>query len=419
MSSSEDLLRRIRLGEDSDWEFKRVMLAGSKVKGPSRDDFADELAAFANSRGGTFLLGVEDKTKEVLGIDIKYLDAVEGWVREVCNDVVKPPLTAAILKLELPDSTGALVPVIRVDVPPSLFVHKSPHGYFHRIGSSKREMPPELLARLFQARSQTGVIRFDESVVPGTSPVDLNEVLAHRFLRDPSEEAEIALRKLRVLAADEEGNLRVTVTGVLLCTEEPQRWMPHAQIQAVSYRGDRPDENYQEDARDIAGPLDAQVEEALHFVRRNSRIEATKATARTERPQFSERALFEALVNAVAHRDYSMAGARIRLHMFADRIELCVPGGLANTLTPDSMHLRQYNRNELIVSLLTRCPVSGSKSIGRTHLMDRRGDGVPIILKESLQLSGRRPEYTVIDESELRLVIWAAGTDDNSEEGQG
>ena len=69
-------------------------------------------------------------------------------------------------------------------------------------------------------------------------------------------------------------------------------------------------------------------------------VRATKSTARAERPQFSDRAVFEALVNAVAHRDYSMAGARVRLHMFSDRIELHVPGALANTLTPDSMHLR-------------------------------------------------------------------------------
>ena len=62
--------------------------------------------------------------------------------------------------------------------------------------------------------------------------------------------------------------------------------------------------------------LDAQVAEALHFVRRNMLVRATKLIARAERPQFSERAIFEALVNAVAHRDYSMAGARVRLHMF-------------------------------------------------------------------------------------------------------
>jgi hypothetical protein len=116
-----------------------------------------------------------------------------------------------------------------------------------------------------------------------------------------------------------------------------------------------------------------------------------------------------ALVNAVAHRDYSMAGARVRLHMFGDRIEFYVPGGLANTLTPDSMSLRQYSRNELIVSLLARCPVDADEGLGRSYLMDRRGDGVPIILAESERLSGRAPEYSVIDDSELRLVIWAAG----------
>jgi predicted HTH transcriptional regulator len=136
-------------------------------------------------------------------------------------------------------------------------------------------------------------------------------------------------------------------------------------------------------------------------------IRATKELARVEQPQFSERAIFEALVNAVAHRDYSMAGARVRLHMFGDRLELYVPGGLANTLTPDSMPLRQYNRNELIVSLLARCPVGPDEGLGRSYLMDCRGDGVPIILEESTRLAGRAPEYSLIDHSELRLVIWA------------
>jgi len=408
MNSLDDLARRIRLGEDSELELKRVLLAGARVADPGRGDFADELAAFANGRGGTLVLGVDDKTREILGLPIDHLDAVESWVREICNDSVKPALDAVIRKLELPDSTGKLVPLIRVDVGRSLFVHKSPGGYFRRLGSSKREMPPDLLARIFQERSQSRVIRFDESPVPGTSPAELDLQLARRFMRDDAEPTDALLRKLRIVADDGDGVPRLTVTGVLLCTQEPQRWMPHAQIQAVSYAGDRKDVNYQSDARDIGGPLDAQVMEAFHFVRRNMRVQATKTTARMEYAQFSERAIFEALVNAIAHRDYSMAGARVRLHMFGDRIELSVPGGLANTLTPDSMHLRQYNRNELIVSLLARCPVGADEALGRSYLMDRRGDGVPIIIDESNRLSGRAPEYSVIDESELRLVIWAA-----------
>lgn len=182
--------------------------------------------------------------------------------------------------------------------------------------------------------------------------------------------------------------------------------MRHACIQAVSYAGERTDTDYQTDARDIEGPLDEQVAEALHFVRRNMLVRATKRLARSERPQFSERAVFEALVNAVAHRDYSMAGARIRLHLFGDRLELYVPGALASTLTLDSLHLRQSSRNELIVSRLGRCPAPAG--LGRNQMMDRRGDGVPIIRDECARLSGCLPEYSLIDESELRLVMRAA-----------
>ena len=417
--SDQDLLRRVRLGEDSRLELKSVRVSGGSVRAPERNAMADELAAFANSRGGTVILGVDDKTREVQGIPLNELDAVETWVREVCNDSVQPSLDADIRKLECEDSAGRILAVLSLQVERSLFVHKSPGGYFRRIGSSKREMTPEVLARLFQERSQSRTIRFDESIVPTTAPADLHYSLTDRFLRgdvidEPSPSAhddsgtavEDTLRKLRLVADDANGNARLTLAGVLLCTTDPQRWLPHAYIQAVSYAGQRTDANYQTDARDIGGPLDEQVAEALHFVRRNMLVRATKEPARSERPQFSERAIFEALVNAVAHRDYSIAGARVRLHLFGDRLELYVPGALANTLTPDSLHLRQANRNELIVSLLARC--AAPAGVGRTRLMDRRGDGVPIIRKACRELSGRLPEYRLIDDSELRLVMWAS-----------
>ena len=227
---------------------------------------------------------------------------------------------------------------------------------------------------------------------------------------EPSDNAEDTddniLHKLRIVADDPTAESGLTLAGTLLCTREPQQWLPHAYIQAVSYAGERTDADYQTDSRDIGGPLDRQVAAALHFVRRNMLVRATKEQGRSDRPQFSERAVFEALVNAVAHRDYSMAGARIRLRLFGDRLELYVPGGLVNTLTVDSLHLRQANRNKLIVSLLARC--SAPSGVGRTRLMDRRGDGVPIIRREAQVLSGRLPEYSLIDTSELRLLMWAS-----------
>lgn len=399
-----NLVDRIRLGEDSTMELKRVVVAGRRVKGPERNEFADELAAMANGRGGTVVLGVDDRSREVLGIPLDDLDVVEGWVREICNDLVKSPLDADIRKLYLTNSAGRSVPVIRIDLERSLFVHASPGGYFRRIGSSKRAIPPDVLARLMQERSYSRLVRFDETMVSGTELSDLDYALTSRFT--PAEPAADALHKLRITTTDDDGVERLTLAGVLLCTREPQRWLAHAYIQAVSYAEERTDVEYQTDARDIMGPLDEQVSEALHFVRRNMLVRASKAVARTDRPQFSERAVFEALVNAVAHRDYSMAGSRIRMHLFKDRLEFYVPGALANTMTPDSLHLRQSSRNELIVSLLARC--SAPTGIDRSRLMDRRGDGVPIIRSECELLSGRLPEYSLLDESELRLVIQAA-----------
>ena len=408
-----ELARRIRLGEDSALELKSIRVEGARVYSPHRNGLADELAALANGRGGTLVLGVDDETRQVQGIPLADLDTVEGWVREICNDLIKPALDADILKLELANADGAPTPVLHVEVPRSLFVHESPGGYFRRIGSSKRKMAPEVLARAFQQRSQSRLVRFDESTVPGTRRDDLHYALTERLLHsdaapsvdDGMGESDDVLRKLGILGGAGDAANELTLAGALLCTEDPQRWLRHAYVQAVSYAGERADADYQADARDIGGPLDAQVLDALHFVRRNMLVRAAKKTARMERPQFSERAVFEALVNAVAHRDYSMTGMRIRLHLFNDRLELLVPGALANTLTADSLHLRQASRNELVVSLLARCPAP--TGLGRTRMMDRRGDGVPIILKECRELSGRPPTYSVVDDAELRLVMWA------------
>ena len=83
LATRSELIDKIRLGEDSFLELKEVRFAGGKIRGPEQNDLADELAAFANSRGGVLLLGVHDKSREVLGIPVDRLDAVEALVRQV------------------------------------------------------------------------------------------------------------------------------------------------------------------------------------------------------------------------------------------------------------------------------------------------------------------------------------------------
>lgn len=409
-NNTADLLKQIAIGEDSVLEFKTIEFKGNQVAGPHRNSMADELAAMANTATGVILLGVDDKLKAIIGIPMDKLDVVETWLRGICNDFIEPPLDCVIRKIPIAAENSDEKIIIRVVVPRSLFVHQSPGGYFRRIGSSKRQMKPDVLARLFQQRSQTRLIRFDEQTVPNAKLNDLDPKLWKRFrtVISPKNDQEF-LEKMRLITRDEDNVLRPTVSGVLMASDTPESFMSSAFIQAVCYRGTERNAAHQLDAKDIAGSLDVQIQEACKFVERNMRVYAIKAPNRIETPQFSMNAVFEAIVNGVVHRDYSVYGSKIRLHLFLDRLEIFSPGSIPNTMTVDSLSERQSSRNELLSSLLARCPMNVN-AIGsqRSFIMDKRGEGVPIIITESEKLSRRKPEYLLLDDAELKLTIFAA-----------
>ena len=217
------------------------------------------------------------------------------------------------------------------------------------------------------------------------------------------------LAKLKFLKSDGQGAVRATVGGVLLASEDPREWLSNAYIQAVSYAGNRMDGSRQLDAQDITGPLDRQIRDAMRFVIRNRRVAALKNPARTDVPQFSERAVFEAVVNAVVHRDYAVSGSHIRLFMFDDRLELYSPGGLCNSMTTDDLRTSQFTRNEILASRLGQCPVGEVPgSGGRQYFIERRGEGIAVIEDETFALAGKKPAFELIGDRELKLVLPAA-----------
>ena len=417
-------LEAIRLGETTFLEFKEVRFAGGKVRGPERRDLADEMAAFANGRGGVCVLGVSDVSREIVGIPEDRVQQVVALVREVCTDSIEPPLAPVIDTLRLPSDTGEELPVVKVEIERSLFVHRSPGGHLHRVGDSKRAMSQDYLARLFQQRSQTRIIRFDEQIVHQARLDALFPGLWERFRTSRTgDDRDDLLSKLHMARRDESGVLRPTVAGVLMASRDPREWLPNAFVQAVAYRGKRVrprgrDTPYQMDASDISGPLDHQVEQSCRFVARNMKVLGFKELGRIDRPQFDMTAVFEALVNAVAHRDYFIHGSKIRLRLFDDRLEISSPGSIMNSMTAENLVHLQASRNDVVTSLLAKCPVPANLpwlETDRETLMDRRGEGVRIILENSLQLSGRDPEYRLIDDAELLLIIHAARA--NSDDG--
>ncbi|MDP2751035.1 MAG: ATP-binding protein [Rhodocyclaceae bacterium] len=404
----EQLQQRIRLGEDSTLELKKLFLRDEgKTIEPHPDGLSDELAAMANAKGGLLILGVDDKTREISGIAMAQIDRVEAWLTALCNDRIKPPLEVVTHHVELPDAQGVLQPVIVVEVPQSLWVHQSANGYFRRVGHAKRELPPDALARLFQQRSQVRVIHFDEQHVFGVSYADFDPLLVNRFTCEDQDAPQVQLQRLHLLRETDEG-LTASVAGVLLCSLTPHRWLRNAEIIAVSHDGFENNADDQVDAQEIRGPLDRQIWDAIHFVQRNMRTPARKVLGRVDYPQYDLAAVFEAIVNAVAHRDYSRDAQRIRLFMFSDRLEICSPGALTNSMTIESMARISAPRNEVITSLFAQYYPVEEPLFGKNQLMDRRGAGVRLILKRSEALSGKRPIYENLGDMELKLTIFAA-----------
>lgn len=399
----EDLRRRLELGEDSRWEFKQVEFAGRRPKSPSRDDLADEMVAFSNANGGLLLMGVTDDGL-LQGMSREQMAALDNLMVEVSTDSIEPALRISIYHKELDGKAFVLVEVPRGDS-----LHERGGRSWIRVGASKRRLTSDERLRLAQRRTQARYLWFDRQPVPDTGFETLSERLWEPMLSvEGAADPVRSLANMRLLGRDDANVLRATVAGVLLCTKMPQQWLPHAAITATHYRG-RNRASEQLDSQEIDGPLQHQIADGTKFVARNMRVGARKTPARENLPQYSTAAVFEALVNAVAHRDYSMSSRRIRLSMFADRLEIDSPGHLPNGMTIESMHESQATRNEVIASVFGRIPVDGVPgSAHRRFLMERRGDGVAIILTETRETAGVPPKYGLVGGSSLVLSIPAA-----------
>lgn len=398
----EEIRRRLEAGEDGRTEFKEVVFGERGVRSPNTEDMAGEMVAFANAEGGAIFLGVDDDGV-VRGLPSDRVGEVETWAINVASNNCDPPIRPILRKERLTGPGGTEGLVLLVEVRRGLYVHGTNSGrHYLRVGSTKQLLRGSELARLFQDRGRAFI--FDEQRVP-TATVDdldrerLGEVLANGPPTIPWPDL---LRNTRVVATGEDDVQRPTVAGLLAFGKAPRNHLPSGYIEAAVYRGSRLTSDDLVHSESIAGRVDDQIDDATGFVERFMLKPARKPAGRDDYPQYEIGPVHEAIVNAVAHRDYSIAGSKIRLFLLADRLEIYSPGSLPNTLTIETMPFRVFTRNQLLVSFLSRMR---SRRTGRAFL-ESRGEGVRRILEASEAHSGRRPVYELFGE-ELRLTIWA------------
>ena len=356
MTTHTELLEIIGNGENSGIEFKRDTL--------QNHDLAKELVAFSNLGGGMVLLGVEDDGS-ISGVARANL---EEWVMTTCRDKIRPAIIPffEVIRAVEPGKDVAIVRVTRGYDVHSLW-HNNGNRYYIRVGTQSREATQEELGRLFQQR---GALRAELRPVSGATLADLDR----RRLRDyfgrvreqdvPADDDEAAWRTLLVNTEimTEEG---VSVGGMLLFGTTPNRFLPHAGIDAAAFPGTEKDYAARERAA-VRGPmtplLDATavivenglVEQALEFVRRNTPVTAVlDGGRRVEQPAYPQEVLREGIVNALIHRDYLLSGTDVELGVYSDRLEIISPGRLPNGITPARMRAgtRAY-RNQLLKEVM-------------------------------------------------------------------
>ena len=399
------ILDQLRAGEDGRAEFKEVRFGNRGVVSPNTEELAGELVAFANAEGGAVFLGVDD-SGAVRGIPPARIDAVEHWVLNVATHNCDPPIRPILRKALLPGDGGDDRRVLMAEVPRGLYVHRTSGGrYYARLGSTKRDLTPPELVRLFQQRGRGYV--FDEQPVLAAAVDDLNRHRLEAFFgRSPAIPWLDLLRNTRVTYRDEDGVDRPTVAGLLVFGTEPAEFLPSGSIEAACYRGTRLSSDDLIHAERLAGPVSDQIDAGIGFVARFMQAPPGQRPSGDDGAPYDSASydldvVDEAVVNAAAHRDYAISGSKIRLFLFADRLEIYSPGRLPNTLTLDDMPYRTFTRNQLLVGFLSRIR---SRRTGQVFL-ESRGEGVRKILEDGETYSGRRPEYELFGD-ELRLTLW-------------
>ena len=397
----EQIRNQLRAGEDGRTEFKEIRFGDRGVLSPNTEELAGELVAFANAEGGVVFLGVDD-SGAARGIPPERWDAVEHWLLNVATHNCDPPTRPIVRKALLPDDEESDDRILLAEVPRGLYVHRTSGGrYYTRVGSTKRDLTPPGLARLFQQRGREYV--FDEQPVLAAAVEDLNRNRLEAFFgRSPTIPWLDLLRNTRLTFRDEDGVDRPTVAGLLVFATEPTEFLASGSIEAACYSRTRLSSDDLIHAERLGGPVSDQIDAGIAFVARFMQASPGKGRSEGTVSTYDLGVVDEAIVNAVAHRDYAIAGAKIRLFLFANRLELYSPGKLPNTITLDDMPYRTFTRNQLLAGFLSRLR---SKRTGQVFL-ESRGEGVRKILEDGEAHSGRRPEYELFGD-ELRLTLWA------------
>jgi ATP-dependent DNA helicase RecG len=337
----EEVRALIAQGEGQRLELKRSLAeleAGTRAA-----------AAMANTDGGHVLFGVRDDGT-ITGVRIGA--QTRERVVQAVTDNTDPTLYPTVEYVRIGGNTVIVVTVTKSDNRPHLVRGRA----YKRVGAADVRMSRAEYERLLRDRPGA---EYDGQVIAQATEDDIawDKVERYLALREQVTGRRVTIPPQQVLQArgclvEADGTLRPTVAGLLLFGTDPQAFLSRSYITVVRFRGQNTAHGYY-DRRDLMGTLPEVVNAAEAYlwehIQHGGRIRGLR---REELHEYPRPALRECLVNAVAHRDYSIRGSRIIVSMFEDRIEFNSPGPLPWPVTVENILEQQYSRNPRIVRVL-------------------------------------------------------------------
>lgn len=350
-----ELQERILKGENLHTEFKEVL--------PDNETLAKSIVCFANADGGQLIIGISD-SGDIVGVGD--LDEAMRKIDDIAFNRCEPSI--GILQ-ETVDMDGVIVLIINIPKGEQRPYRTKSGKFYIRSGNRCRQASWQEVRRLYQTSKS---IYYDESPISKASPRNLDMGYFRTFMEkylDISPEENLIenyLENLKVITHDK----KPTLAGILFFGETPQRFLPYAKIIAAYIPGmDVSIPPF--DKKDLEGKISDMLENSLKFLRLYLKEEhRIKGFEPELYPELPIEVLREGIVNAIAHRDYTIS-ASIRIFIFEDRIEIRTPGKLPNSVTIENMRTSIHVlRNPIIYNLLNK-----------TGMVTDVGSGVPRMIK--------------------------------------
>ncbi|TDB52513.1 RNA-binding domain-containing protein [Photorhabdus luminescens] len=401
-----ELLEIIANGENSGVEFKRDDIRPEQL--------AKEVVAMTNFQGGRVLLGVEDDGT-ISGVQRHDL---EEWVMNVFQSKIHPMILPFYEEVKLDD--GKLVAIVSFPIgisKPYIVRHSGKEEIYIRVGTTSRLATREQQMRLFELG---GMLHTEVMPVPRTDMSCLDDARLTNYVKDILQDPDVPKTpdewQARLLGlgflTEAAGNVCCTIAGLVLFGKSPRRYLKQSGLRVMVFHSE--DKEYQAALDDIidgpmvgrwdlengdkrlvdGGVIEKFMEAMSPFISQES-DQVNEELRRETQWFYPLEAVREALVNALAHRDWTRF-VEIEVSGYSDRLEVISPGSLPNSMTIEKMKAGQRSpRNTIVMEVL--------RDYG---YVDYRGMGVRTkIMPLTKALTGKDPEFDLTDDH-LKTILF-------------